>query len=107
MHAPKDGDATITAEARAAVERGDTVTVITADRLLASAVNAVGAIGHEPVLAARPVLIRGPTRVESSLLHTSSADSWVEVGVESSLLHTSSADSWVGSGSESSVTPHE
>ena len=43
VHAPKDGDTTITAEARAAVDRGEVVTVITADRLLASAVNAVGA----------------------------------------------------------------
>lgn len=43
VHAPKDGDATITAEARTAVERGDVATVITADRLLGSAVSAVGA----------------------------------------------------------------
>ena len=48
VHAPKDGDATITAEARAAAERGDTVTVITADRLLAAGVNAVGASVRSP-----------------------------------------------------------
>ncbi len=48
VHAPKDGDATITAEAKTAVERGDTVTVITADRLLASAANAVGASVMSP-----------------------------------------------------------
>jgi hypothetical protein len=48
VHAPRDGDATITAEARAAVEHGDAVTVITADRLLGSAVNAVGATVMSP-----------------------------------------------------------
>ncbi len=48
VHAPKDGDATITAEARAAAERGDQVTVITADRLLRSAVQAVGATTMSP-----------------------------------------------------------
>ena len=34
VHAPKDGDATIVAEARGAAARGDSVTVVTADRLL-------------------------------------------------------------------------
>ena len=48
VHAPKDGDTTITAEARAAVERGDVVTVITADRLLAAAVTSVGASVMSP-----------------------------------------------------------
>ena len=48
VHAPKDGDAAITAEARTAAERGDTVTVITADRLLGAAVNAVGASVMSP-----------------------------------------------------------
>jgi hypothetical protein len=48
VHAPRDGDATITAEARAAVERGEVVTVITADRLLAAAVTAVGATVMSP-----------------------------------------------------------
>ncbi|GAB3266793.1 hypothetical protein GCM10027448_44280 [Nocardioides dilutus] len=48
VHAPRDGDTTITAEARAAVGRGDQVTVITADRLLAAAVNAVGAAAMSP-----------------------------------------------------------
>jgi len=43
VHAPKDGDSTITAEARAAAARGDVVTVITADRMLAAAVTSVGA----------------------------------------------------------------
>ena len=38
----RDGDAEITAEARAAVERGDQVTVVTADRLLQSAATASG-----------------------------------------------------------------
>lgn len=48
VHAPRDGDTTITAQARAAAERGDQVTVITADRLLGSAVNAVGATVMSP-----------------------------------------------------------
>lgn len=48
VHAPKDGDSTITAQARTAADRGDQVTVITADRLLAAAVNAVGASVMSP-----------------------------------------------------------
>jgi hypothetical protein len=48
VHAPRDGDSTITAEARSRAESGDTVTVITADRMLASAVNAVGASVMSP-----------------------------------------------------------
>jgi len=34
VHAPKDGDATIVAEARTAAQRGDRVVVVTADRML-------------------------------------------------------------------------
>lgn len=34
VHAPKDGDATIVAETKAAAERGARVTVVTADRML-------------------------------------------------------------------------
>jgi predicted RNA-binding protein with PIN domain len=48
VHAPRDGDTTITAEARTAAERGDQVTVITADRLLQSAVQAAGASTMSP-----------------------------------------------------------
>jgi predicted RNA-binding protein with PIN domain len=48
VHAPRDGDTTITAEARTATERGDQVTVITADRLLQSAVQAAGATTMSP-----------------------------------------------------------
>ena len=36
VHAPKDGDATILAEVRAAVDRGCRVRVVTADRMLAA-----------------------------------------------------------------------
>ena len=43
VHAARDGDSAITKEARARAEAGDVVTVITADRLLGAAVNAVGA----------------------------------------------------------------
>ena len=43
VHAAKDGDATILAEARAATERGDRVTVVTADRALDARVAGVGA----------------------------------------------------------------
>ena len=43
VHAPKDGDSTILAEARAATERGDRVTVVTADRALDARLAGVGA----------------------------------------------------------------
>ena len=48
VHAPKDGDATIVAEARAAAERGDRVTVVTADRALDARVAGVGATTVRP-----------------------------------------------------------
>ena len=48
VHAPKDGDSTITAQARTAAERGDVVTVVTADRLLQAAVQSVGATTMSP-----------------------------------------------------------
>jgi len=48
VHAPKDGDTTITAEARSRAEAGDPVTVITADRMLAAAVSSVGASVMSP-----------------------------------------------------------
>lgn len=43
VHAPKDGDATIVAEARAAAEKGNRVVVVTADRALDARVHGVGA----------------------------------------------------------------
>ncbi len=43
VHAPKDGDSTILAEAASAAERGHRVTVVTADRALAANVGGVGA----------------------------------------------------------------
>jgi len=48
VHASRDGDSTITAEARSAAERGDAVTVVTADRLLQAAVHSVGATTMSP-----------------------------------------------------------
>lgn len=48
VHAPKDGDATIVAEARAAGERGARVTVVTADRMLQARVQGVGALALGP-----------------------------------------------------------
>jgi predicted RNA-binding protein with PIN domain len=39
VHAPKDGDREIVAQARAAAERGDAVTVVTADRMLQAQVS--------------------------------------------------------------------
>jgi predicted RNA-binding protein with PIN domain len=48
VHAPRDGDSTITSEARTAVQRGDAVTVVTADRLLQAAVHSVGATTMSP-----------------------------------------------------------
>lgn len=43
VHAARDGDATIVAEARAAAGRGDRVTVVTADRALQANVSSVAA----------------------------------------------------------------
>ncbi len=48
VHAPGDGDSAITAEARSATERGDAVTVVTADRLLQAAVHSAGATTMSP-----------------------------------------------------------
>jgi predicted RNA-binding protein with PIN domain len=48
VHAPRDGDSTITVEARSATAAGDRVTVVTADRLLQSAVQSVGATTMSP-----------------------------------------------------------
>lgn len=48
VHAPRDGDATIVAEARAAAERGDRVTVVTADRALDARCHGVGATTLSP-----------------------------------------------------------
>ena len=42
VHAPKDGDTTLTAEARAARDRGHDVVVITANRALARRVEILG-----------------------------------------------------------------
>ncbi|WP_372728056.1 NYN domain-containing protein [Nocardioides sp.] len=48
VHAKRDGDEAIVAEARAAVERGDRVTVVTADRFLQARVEGVGAMAMSP-----------------------------------------------------------
>jgi len=48
VHAPRDGDSTIFAEARSAATRGDRVTVITADRMLQARVGGVGATALGP-----------------------------------------------------------
>lgn len=48
VHAPRDGDSTITSEARGANARGDSVTVVTADRMLEAAVRSVGATTRSP-----------------------------------------------------------
>jgi hypothetical protein len=48
VHAPRDGDATIVEQARLAAERGEAVTVITADRFLRSRVEGVGARAMGP-----------------------------------------------------------
>jgi predicted RNA-binding protein with PIN domain len=42
VHAPRDGDSAITAEARSARESGDDVTVVTADRALRQRVEILG-----------------------------------------------------------------
>ncbi len=48
VHAPKDGDSTILAEAKRAAERGHRVTVLTADRALDARVAGVGATTVRP-----------------------------------------------------------
>ena len=48
VHALGDGDSTITSEARSATSRGDSVTVVTADRLLQAAVHSAGASTMSP-----------------------------------------------------------
>src|SRR6476659_10569707 len=48
VHAPRSGDDAIVAEARAAAERGDRVTVVTADRMLQARVQGVGAMALGP-----------------------------------------------------------
>jgi predicted RNA-binding protein with PIN domain len=48
VHAKGSGDDTIVAEARAAAERGDRVTVVTADRFLRARVEGVGAMCMGP-----------------------------------------------------------
>jgi len=48
VHAPRDGDSAIVAEAQAAVDRGDRVTVVTADRMLQSRVQGLGGMALSP-----------------------------------------------------------
>lgn len=48
VHAPKDGDAKIVDEARAAAEKGGRVVVVTADRALDARVHGVGATTVSP-----------------------------------------------------------
>jgi len=48
VHAPKDGDATIVAQARTAAEAGGEVVVVTADRALDARVHGVGATTLSP-----------------------------------------------------------
>lgn len=48
VHAPKDGDATIVAEARAAADRGHRVVVVTADRMLQARAWGTGATTMSP-----------------------------------------------------------
>ncbi len=48
VHARRDGDSSIVAEARAAVEAGVSVTVVSADRGLAAAVTTLGAAVMSP-----------------------------------------------------------
>lgn len=48
VHAPKDGDATILAEAAKAVEQGHRTVVVTADRALDARVHGVGATTLSP-----------------------------------------------------------
>jgi predicted RNA-binding protein with PIN domain len=45
VHAPKDGDAAIVAEVKAATDRGDRVTLVTADRMLQARCGGATALG--------------------------------------------------------------
>jgi predicted RNA-binding protein with PIN domain len=48
VHAPKDGDTTIIEQVRRAVDAGDQVTAITADRVLAARLDGLGARSMSP-----------------------------------------------------------
>ncbi|WP_122817085.1 NYN domain-containing protein [Nocardioides pantholopis] len=48
VHAKADGDATIVAETRAAIARGERVAVVTADRMLQARVQGAGAVALGP-----------------------------------------------------------
>ncbi len=48
LHARGDGDEALVAEVRAATQRGDRVTVVTADRFLRSRVEGLGALTMSP-----------------------------------------------------------
>jgi predicted RNA-binding protein with PIN domain len=48
VHAPRDGDSAIVAEAEAMIGRGDRVTVVTADRMLQSRVQGLGGMALSP-----------------------------------------------------------
>jgi predicted RNA-binding protein with PIN domain len=48
VHAPGSGDDTIVAQAKSAFERGDRVTVVTADRMLQARLEGVGATSLSP-----------------------------------------------------------
>jgi hypothetical protein len=48
LHARGDGDEALVAEVRAATQRGDRVTVVTADRFLRSRVEGLGALAMSP-----------------------------------------------------------
>lgn len=48
VHAAKDGDSAIVAETRTSTERGDRVTVVTADRMLRARVEGLGATALGP-----------------------------------------------------------
>ncbi|CAB4708883.1 MAG: hypothetical protein F2667_07030 [Actinobacteria bacterium] len=48
VHAARDGDSAILAEAKAATARGDRVAVVTADRMLQAQVQGVGAVALGP-----------------------------------------------------------
>ncbi len=48
VHAAKDGDSAIVAQTRSAAERGDRVSVVTADRMLQARVQGLGALALGP-----------------------------------------------------------
>ena len=76
VHARGSGDDEIVAQARAAAERGDRSSVVTADRMLQARVAASARTVAEPVLAARPALSPADPSVHRSRSNEGRRELW-------------------------------